>query len=392
MRAWADDWPQFLGPRRNGISQEHGLNLAWTKEGPRLLWEMPVGAGFAGPVVAGDRLVLFHRVGNEEVVACLEPATGKEKWYFRYATAYVDEFGFDEGPRSTPTIAGNQVFTLGAQGTLHCLDLTTGAKLWGRDLNGEYHVRKGYFGVATSPLLVDDHLLVNVGGRDAGIVAFDKNTGHEVWRATNHEASYSSPVVATIDGATRAVFLTREGIVVIDPRDGKITFSKHWRARISASVNAASPVVAGSDLFFSASYGTGAILLHVDHGAFDEVWKNDESLSNHYTTSIANEGFLYGFDGRQEEGARLRCVELKTGKVLWSVDGFGCGSMILADKHLLILHEKGSLISAAASPVAFKEFARAELLTGPCRSPLALANGRLYARDPKRLCCWDLRK
>src|SRR5690242_12245838 len=126
----AADWPQFLGPTRDGHSAETGLNWNWPKDGPPVAWTAEVGQGWAGPVVAGDRLVIFHRVGNDEVIACLDPATGKEKWKFAYRTRYRDDFGFDEGPRATPLIAGERVFTLGANGDLHAVDLATGKKLW----------------------------------------------------------------------------------------------------------------------------------------------------------------------------------------------------------------------------------------------------------------------
>jgi outer membrane protein assembly factor BamB len=388
----AGDWAQFLGPGRNGVSLETGLRLPWGRQGPPLIWEKQVGAGFAGPVVRGDRLILFHRLDNDEVVACLDCTNGKELWSHKYPTGYRDDFGFDEGPRSTPLIDGERVFTLGAEGQLCCLELTTGKLVWSRSILADYKVRKGFFGVGTSPLVEDGNVLVNVGGPGAGIVAFQKETGKEVWRATNHEASYSSPAVTTVNGRRRAVFLTREGIVIVDPRDGSVSYTKHWRARGSASVNAATPIVVDNHVFVSASYGTGAILLLAAKERMEEIWSGDETLSNHYTTSIAHEGYLYGFDGRQEEGARLRCVEMKTGKVAWSVDSFGCGSMIFADGHLIILHEKGGLILAVASPAAYREEVRVALMAGPCRSPLALAKGRLYARDTKRLVCWDLRK
>jgi outer membrane protein assembly factor BamB len=388
----ADDWPQFMGPDRNGVSAEKGLRFSWPKQGPPLLWEKRVGAGFAGPVVAGRRLILFHRLDNDEVVDCLDSETGKEQWSFKYPTTYRDDFGFDEGPRATPLIAGDRVFTLGAEGRLHCIDLASGQAIWQRSLSSDYASRKGYFGVGTSPLLAGANLLINIGGRDAGIIALNKDNAKEVWRATNHEASYSSPVIAEWGGARHAVFLTREGIVVVNPADGSVTYQKHFRARGSASVNAASPLAADGYLFFSASYGTGAILLRPADQGMDEIWKSDEVLSNHYTTSLAQDGYLYGFDGRQEEGARLRCVELKSGKVAWTVESFGCGSMILADGHLLVLHEKGELIVAAASPTGYQEESRAPLLTGPCRSGIALSNGRLVARDAHRLVCLNLKK
>jgi outer membrane protein assembly factor BamB len=388
----AADWPQFLGPDRDGISRETGFLPTWPKDGPPAIWQQPIGAGFSGPVVAGGRLVLVHRLGDKEIVACLDAATGRETWQFAYPSGYRDDFGMDEGPRSTPLVAANRVYTLGAEGRLHCLDLASGKKIWERSLNNEYQVAKSFFGVATSPLLEGKLLLLNVGGKGAGIVAFDKDTGKEVWRATNHEASYSSPVAATFNGKRQIVFFTREGIVLLDPLTGAIGYSKHWRARIHASVNAASPVIADDLIFVSACYGTGAILLRVGTGPVKELWKSDEVMSTHYNTCVQSRGFLYGFNGRQEEGAKLRCVELMTGKIQWTDDRPGCGSMILAEGNLIILNEHGQLVLVEASPDSYKEKARAQVLAAPCRSPIALADGLLYARDSKKLVCWNLKK
>src|SRR5262249_10063688 len=216
-----------------------------------------------------------------------------------------------------------------------------GKVIWKRFLNKEYKAPHGFFGVATSPLLEQNLLLVNVGGDGAGIVAFARDTGKEVWRATDHHASYSSPVVSTFAGSREAVFLTREGIVFVDPRTGAVTFSKQFRSRMQASVNAASPVVVDDLIFFSACYGTGAILVRAYKDRMETVWENDQSMSNHYGTCIAHNGYLYGFDGRQEEGARMRCVELQTGKICWSQERTGCGSMILAEGKLIVLTEAG---------------------------------------------------
>lgn len=388
----AADWPQFLGPTRNGISTETGLLPSWPHNGPPVVWEKEVGEGYSGPVIAGGRLILFHRVGEKDVVDCLDAATGKERWKFAYPTMYRDRYGKGDGPRSTPLIAGNHVYTLGAEGQLHSLELDTGKKVWSRSLESEYNPPPSFFGVATSPLLEGDLLLVNVGGRGAGIVAFDKDTGKEVWKATDQAASYSSPVAATIDGTRHVFFFTRDGLVGLDPATGKVRFSKRWRSRIDASVNAAVPLVVDGNLFLSASYGTGAVLLHVNKNDVEEVWKGDKVLSNHYNTSIVHAGFLYGFDGRQEEGARLRCVELKTGKVRWTREEFGCGSMILADGNLIVLTEDADLVLVEATPEAYREKARASVLSRPCRAEIALAGGKLYGRDNKKLVCWELKK
>jgi outer membrane protein assembly factor BamB len=389
--ASAADWPQFLGPQRNGVSEESGLALTWPREGPPRVWRKEIGTGYSGPVVAGDWLILFHRLQDQEVVAALDAATGKERWSFRYTTAYHDDYGKGDGPRSTPLIAGDRVYTLGAEGHLHCLELKTGQKVWDRTLNTDYEVRKGFFGVATSPILEADHLIINVGGKAAGIVALDKDTGKEVWRATDHEASYSSPVAATVGGTRYVFFFTREGLAALDPRDGRVLQSKHWRSRSNTSVNAASPVVVDDQVFLSASYGTGAVLLKVSKDSLAEIWKGEE-LSNHYDTSVYHDGYLYGVDGRQESRARLRCLDWKTGKVQWSKEEFGCASILSVDGSLILLTEDGDLVAAEATPAAYKERSRAAVLNGPCRAPLALANGYLYGRDGGQLVCWNLKK
>jgi outer membrane protein assembly factor BamB len=390
--ARAGDWPQFLGPTRNGVSTETGLATSWPKGGPRVVWQRDVGAGWSGPVVAASRLVLFHRRGDNEVVECLDPANGNEQWKYEYPTGYLDDFGFDPGPRATPLIAGKHVYTLGAEGKMHCLDLATGKKVWQRALNDDYQAAKGFFGVATSPVLEGDLLLVNIGGKNAGIVALNKDTGKEVWKATKDAASYSSPVVATIHGERRALFLTRQGVVVLDPANGTVLFTKRWRSRNNASVNAATPVVVGNEVFFSASYETGAILLAARSQGYEEIWSNDESLSNHYGTSIYKDGYLYGFHGRQERKAGLRCIDWKTGKVEWSKERFGCGSMTRAGELLIILSEDGELVLVEATPKGYMEQARAPVLGRGCRAQIALASGRLYARDTKKLVCLEMKK
>jgi outer membrane protein assembly factor BamB len=389
----AADWPQFLGPTRNGVSTETGLAKSWPEMGPPVVWEREVGEGFSAPVVSGDTLVLFHRVGDEEVVEAVDAATGKPRWKFAYPTKYADAYGKGDGPRSTPLVAGGKVYTLGAEGTLHCLEQKDGKKVWEKSLAKEYELRPTFFGVGTSPLVEGELLLLNVGAKGAGIVAFDRDTGKEVWKATDDEASYSSPVAATIDGVRHVFFFTRTGLVGLDPKDGKVRFSKRWRSRGEASVNAAAPLVIGDQVFLTASYATGAVLLRVTRDGVKEVWSGDRSLSSHYNTPIEKDGYLYGIDGRQEQGTRLRCVELKSGTVKWEKERFGCASMILADGQLIALTEGGDLVLIEPTPEGYREKARAAALRAtPCRAEIALADGRLYGRDGKRLVCWNVKK
>lgn len=386
------DWPQFLGPHRDSTSAETGLVQTWDAKGPPVVWQKDVGEGFSTPVVAGDRLILFHRVGDEENVECLDAATGKGKWKHSDSTKYADQYGKGDGPRATPIIAGERVYTLGPAGRLLCLKLSDGEKVWQRELLKDYKVPPSFFGVGTSPLVEGGRVIVNVGARGSGIVAFDKDTGKEVWKATDDGASYSSPVAATLDGVRHVLFFTRQGIVSLDPATGDVRFRKRWRSRSDLSVNAAAPIVAGEQAFFTSCYDTGAILVRVKKDRLEEIWSNDRSLSCHFGTPVHHDGCLYGFHGRQEAGTEMRCIALKTGQVLWSQEGFGCGSMILAEGKLIVLSESGELVLVEAKRDKYREKARAAVLTGPCRAHMALANGRLYARDHKKLVCWNLKK
>lgn len=393
--ARADDWPQWLGPRRDGTSLEKGLIDSFPEKGPRILWERKLGEGFSGPVIAGGRLILFHRKDGDEIVECIDPKTTFAKWSYAYPSAYRDALGKGDGPRSTPAIAGNFVVTLGAEGTLQCFTLDEGKRLWTRSLTKEYKTPLGYFGVGTSPVVEQDLILVNVGGPKAGIVAFHIKDGKEAWRATEDPPSYSSPVVTTVDGERRAVFFTRTGPVVLDPKTGKVLFDKRFRARINESVNAATPLVIGDLAFFSASYETGALLLKLKKDGAEEVWTDENVMSNHYNTCIYHDGHLYGFDGRQDSRIppTFRCVDLKAKKVKWEKEEFGNGTMVLADGKLILLTEKGDLHLVRATPEKYHEHAKVKLLEdGPCRAQIALANGLLYARDQKKLVCVDLKK
>jgi outer membrane protein assembly factor BamB len=260
------------------------------------------------------------------------------------------------------------------------------------DTQSAFHVQKGFFGAACSPLVDDGRVLMNIGGAGgAGLVAFDAATGKTLWTATDQDASYSSPVAATINGARHVIFFTRAGLVDVDPANGKVRYQFPWRARMHASVNAAAPIVVGDLIFLSASYGTGAVLLQAGASGLKQIWSSNDALTTHYATSVYKDGFLYGYHGRQEEGPSLRCVEFKTGKVRWNVDGFRAGTITLAGDHLLILRESGELALAPASPVAFKPISSAKILPATIRSYPAVANGRLYARNEKTLVCLNLK-
>jgi outer membrane protein assembly factor BamB len=392
VRVGAEDWPQFLGPSRDGVYRGPALAETWGPQGPTVVWRMPIGAGFSGSVVAQGHVILFHRVRNEEVVEAIDPLTGQAQWRYAYPSSYRDDFGFDEGPRAVPVVDDGIVYTFGAQGQLHAIDLEKGTRIWSVDAMQRFGVPKGFFGAAGSPLVEDGRVMVNVGGSEAGIVAFDAKTGDILWTATGDGASYSSAAGATIAGRRYANFLTRAGLVGLDPATGNVLFERPWRARMASSVNVATPLLIGDLIFVSAEYGPGAGVFRLDGTTLNELWASDEVLTNHYATSVHRDGVLYGFHGRQEFGPSLRAVDLRTGRVRWSEDQFRGGTVTLAGDRLLILRERGELVLAEASPEAYRPLARAQILTGTVRAYPALSDGFLFARNDDTLICLDLRR
>ncbi|MBM3786245.1 MAG: alcohol dehydrogenase [Acidobacteria bacterium] len=377
------DWPQHLGPARNGLYADS--DFAWNSGGLRVAWQMDVGSGFAAPAVSGGKLILFHRRGGKEIVDAFDAKSGRAAWTSEYKTGYRDDFGFDDGPRAAPCVAGNVVFTHGAEGTLSATSMS-GKRLWQRAAMKEFHAPKGFFGAACSPLVYDGKVLLSVGGPDnAGIVAFDAATGKTVWQATADEAGYSSPVVAPLGGQPRAIFFTRAGLVVLDPATGKVMTKLAWRARSNASVNAATPIVSGAQVFLTSSYGTGAILVDLSSGQPKPIWQNDDSMSCHYGTPVLKDGFLYGYHGRQETGAELRCVEWKTGKVRWTNDKFGAGSVVLVGGRLLLVREQGQVVLAEANAGGYKSLAMHKAFEATVRAYPAIGSGLLFIRSEKRL-------
>lgn len=385
----AEDWPQFLGPRRDGSSNDP-IAAAWPKEGPAKSWEKSIGAGFAGPVVAGGKVLLFHRPGDEEKLDCFDVATGELKWSIGYRATYTDDFGFDPGPRAVPCVAGGRVFTYGPDGIVSATDFETGKRIWRLDAVKELGSPKGFFGRAPSPLVYGDLVLLNVGGGSGGIVALNTASGRLMWRAGEEEASYSSPTIAAFGGQTNALFLTRNELVGLEPLSGKIGFKYPFALPMRASVTGATPLVDGDLIFISASYGAGAAALKMQNGTPKKLWAADDVLSNHYATSVHRDGFLYGFDGRQENRPFLTCVEWKTGKSRWRQQ-MPAGSLVLAKDKLLVLLETGELILASADPSGYHEIARAQILGNGVRASPALSDGFLYARSKDKLARYQLR-
>ena len=415
------DWPDFLGPNRDSKSSESGLNFAWPVVGPPLVWKLPLGTGYTAPTISDGRLFQFDRHGDEDQLVCFEATSGRRLWAVSHPTDFEDMLGYDNGPRCSAVVDGPRVFTFSAGGVLQCVRAADGERLWLVDTTEEFGVVKNFFGVGSTPLVVDDLLIANIGGspegsppdvysangnvlgNGSGIVAFDKNTGTVRWQATDELASYASPVVAKIEDQTWCFVFARGGLVGFNPRNGKVEFEYPWRAKILESVNASTPIVVGNEVFISETYGPGSSLLRVRPGGYDVVWKDkprtrQKAMMLHWNTPIYHDGYLYGCSGRHANTAELRCIEWSTGKIQWSEPCSGRTSLLYVDEHLIGLVENGTLLLMKANPgkyellqsVVLRDETGRRLLQPPAWTAPVLANGYLYLRGDDQLVCLDL--
>jgi outer membrane protein assembly factor BamB len=381
------DWPQFRGPLRDGTSAETGLLQQWPASGPRELWRVPLGGGFSGLSVSAGRIFTMFGKGGSEYVVSLDADTGKELWRVKTDANFKDMFG--NGPRSTPTVTEAIVYALSGRGRLFAFSTEDGRELWSRDLREDYGASTPRWGFSTSPLIEGELLLVDVGGQGGGsIVAFHRRNGKEVWRSANDKAGYSSPIAIDVGELRQVLFFTGRNLVSVSPSDGRVYWQVPWTT--SHDVNAATPVFIAPDrVFVSSGYDVGGAVLRITaadgKAAVQEVWRNRE-MKNKFSSSVLHGVHLYGFD----EGT-LKCVDVTDGSTRWRQRGFGHGSLIYADGHLIVLGNKGQLALVEATPEAFREESRANIFDGKTWTSPALSGGRLFLRDEKQVVALELR-
>ena len=396
--ARAADWPQILGPTRNGVaSADEKLTDRWPADGPRPVWRRPVGAGYAGIAVRGGRAYIFHRVDDREVLEAIDTASGKTLWKEGHATTFRAQVGGGDGPLCTPVAVDDAVISFGAQGVLSRHEPATGAVRWRRDTHRDFGAQEGYFGAGSTPLVVGDTVIVNVGGtrEEAGVVGFSLATGATLWAATREPASYSSPVEATVDGRAYAVVVTRYQCLLIEPESGRVRWQFPFGMR-GPTVNAAAPVIFGSGdggmrLLVTAAYGIGSVCGPFDANSFTRGWEGTDSLATQYCTPIAIDGHLYAIDGRDDvPPADFVCVEAATGRVAWRERSFGYGTILAADGKLVVAKTDGEIVLVRPSPDGLRVLSRARVLEGTLRALPSLAAGRLFVRDDTTLACLEV--
>lgn len=394
--ATAGDWPQILGPDRNGIAAaDESLNVAWGASGPKTLWQKAVGTGFAGAAIRDGKVYFVHRQGENEVVDCLQLDTGEPVWSKTFPAKYVPTITYDDGPRCVPTVLADRLILFSPDGALRCLKTADGSLIWEVQTHEKYRAQDGYFGAGSSPLVADSRVIVNVGGdrEAAGVVAFSLTDGRELWKGTEQQASYSSPIALQLGEQSRVLLVARLEALLLDPASGAVVARMPFGKR-GPTVNAANPIVIGDRYFLTASYGIGAVYGRVTPTAFDVQWTSDELLSSQYTTPVATEKLLFGVHGRQDGGIpELRCLDPQSQKVLWTEPLDSYATLILAGGKLLVVTVGGDLIVVEPTGTAYREVARATILNPTPRASAlpALSKGRLVVRDDETLRCFDLR-
>lgn len=384
-----NDWPQWRGPNRDGVSTETGLLAGWPAGGPRTIWESPTGMGYACPAIAGGKVYLLVQDGDNEAVVCLNAADGKEIWRHRYPALFTN-FESGTGPHATPLVDGDRLYTVGATGMFFCLDAATGKPHWSHDILKEANAQNQEYGTSFSPLIEGELVITMPGGPNGNsIVAYDKKDGHLVWKNLDDRAGYSSPVAATIAGKRQLVFLTAENVVGLSAQDGKLLWRYPWP--LFKDCNIATPIVTGDYVFVASGYSKGCALLHIADAAsglameVKPVYEHNRMRSR-FSTSVLFKDHLYGFDE-----FFLVCMEYRSGKVLWKKRGFGEGSLAVADDKLIIMSDSGQLVLADASPEKFQERSSVKMFDGRCWTVPVLAGGKLYVRDEKTIRCLDVK-
>lgn len=433
--AVVEDWPDFRGPRRDGICRETKLATEFGAGGPPLVWELDTGASFASPIVAQGKLVFTYRAGRENRVDALEPETGRLLWRHVFPCEYVDRYNQNDGPRATPVVAPAlgefpaAVYVHGVQGELFCLELASGRVLWQRNTSQEWDVPQDFFGLVSTPLVRGEQLIVNVGApKGPSVIALDRRTGKLAWASDGPAwgASCASPVLATLGGRERLLVLAggdsrppTGGLLALDPETGKLQHSYAFRSRTYESVLAANPLALGERVFISSSYSTGSACLEVkSDGTLKELW-TDRHLGLQFSNPLALDGKIVLIDGVHDRAGALVVLDPASGKTLsrtelvWDEElerngqkttiAFtpGEGSLLAVGERLLCLGDSGHLLWLALTAEGATITSRARLFrANEAWTPPIVSHGLLYVVQTKkerdgghgpRLLCYDLR-
>lgn len=390
------DWPQFLGPARNGVSKEQGLFTTWPESGPPVVWRATGGVGMSGLAVADGKLLTLIQTEGQQSVLALDALSGKMLWKTPVAPAYENQMG--DGPRATPTISGDRVFVFTGEGILAAFQLESGAALWKVNVFAELGGKPAEYGMASSPLVAGESVVIQAGADRGAVTAFHRESGKFQWASGAGTAGYSSPALLKVGGREQIVAFAGKAAYGIDPATGKEWWKYPYKTDYDCNI--AVPVAWEGQVFLSAGENHGCVLLSIEPAGdamrVQEVWQSfgkDSVMRNEWQTSVVHGGYLYGLDNVGSAGpvTHFNCVELATGKRVWQKLRFGKGNLIAADGKLFVAMMSGELVVLAASPEGYQELGRAKVI-GSTRQAPTLADGRLYLRDDREIVCLDVRK
>ena len=380
-------WTDFRGPDRDGRYAEQPINVDWPAEGLTPLWKQPIGSGYASFVIAGDRAFTIEQRRDQEVVAAYDVISGRELWVQAW-DAHFDEMMGGPGPRATPTWHAGLVYALGATGWLVCVDGETGEVVWRRDVLGDSQAANLEWAMAGAPLVVDNLVVVQPGGRDSwSVVAYDRLTGEVIWHVLDDVQSYTSLMLVTLAGRRQILVVTAVRAAGLDVENGALLWEHPWL--IFPVPNVAQPIVIGnSRVFLSASYGHGATVIEVTGSqppfAVETVWRNNR-MKNKFGSSVLHDGYIYGLDD-----SILACVDATTGDLQWKGGRYGYGQLLFASGHLVVITERGDLVLVVATPEGHDEVARFAAIEGKTWNVPALADGRLVVRNAREMAAFDV--
>lgn len=377
------DWSQILGDQRDGkASSGESLPESLPDTGPKIVWSQSVGAGYAGPAIVGDQIFLFHRIEEQELVSCWKISDGAKIWEAKLPAAYQRGIDSDIGPRCVPIIDGEDVIVYGAAGQLSCLSRIDGKTRWSIALRKQFKAEDGYFGAGSTPLVLADRVLVNVGSRQAGIVAVERKNGTILWKATAHDASYSSPILVSYQGSPLALFVTRLQVVGIRPDNGDVAFEIPFGMR-GPTVNAATPIVLPNNrVLLTASYGIGTLVIDLNNQPPKVLVRDDSLLASQYVTPVVIDQHIYGNDGREDMGnGAMCCLDIDTQKILWRDEEFGVAHLIGVGGKILAVGNRGEVTILKSNPTKLEMLASFKLPPATYRALPAYANGVLWLRS-----------
>jgi len=380
-------WTDFRGPNRDGRYDETPILTAWPKRGLTRLWKQPVGGGYASFVVAEGRAFTIEQRRDREVVAAYDIDTGRELWTNSWAADFRESMGGD-GPRATPTWHEGRLYAQGAVGELRCLEAATGKVVWSKNILADNGASNLSWGMAASPLIVDEKVVVQPGGSGGkSVVAYHKLTGAAIWKALDDKQAYTSPMLVTLGGRRQIITVTASRAVGLAPEDGALLWEYPWVTEYD--VNASQPIVAGPNrLFISTGYGHGAAVIELQPSGkiftARTVWQNTR-MKNKFNPSVLHEGYVYGLD----EGI-LACLDVETGQQKWKGGRYGYGQLLLAGGHLVVTTETGEVALVKATPERHQELAQFSAVDGKTWNVPALAGGRLFVRNTTEMACFRI--